>query len=193
MIRPGSEAEAFVRTQRQSRAFSAHTTHIAKTAPAPVTADQAPEASRDPSSAAGSLAQPARTRLDPPAPSPALAGGPRLQITVEIDLADLTLAMETFKAGLPGSARIDARPALGLSQDKAPCAPLALTARQWQILALIGEGLSNKVIARWLGLSHFTVRNHLSQILLSMGLASRQQARAAFAALTPAALADATR
>jgi DNA-binding CsgD family transcriptional regulator len=128
------------------------------------------------------------TRGDRPASDPAVAGGPRLRVTVEIDFADLARAIETFKMSLPASARIEARPALGSSQAQEPCASLALTARQWQVLALIGEGLSNKAIARRLGLSHFTVRNHLSQILLTMGLASRQQARTAFAAFDPRGL-----
>ena len=39
-----------------------------------------------------------------------------------------------------------------------------LTERQIQILELLGQGLSNKVIAKSLGVSHFTVRNHISQL-----------------------------
>ncbi len=38
----------------------------------------------------------------------------------------------------------------------------ALTERQIHILDLLAQGLSNKEIARALGLSHFTVRNHIS-------------------------------
>ncbi len=43
-----------------------------------------------------------------------------------------------------------------------PNASDALTERQIRILGLLGQGLSNKEIARALGLSHFTVRNHIS-------------------------------
>lgn len=170
LVRPGCDAQALVGAQRQILA------HTAPSAPAHGVAAPAPAASGD-----------------TPESGPVLAAGLRLQITVEIDLADLTLAMETFKTNLPASARLEARPTLALSQAQEPCASVALTARQWQILALIGEGLSSKAIARRLGLSHFTVRNHLSQILLTMGLASRQQARAAFLALTCEALPYAAR
>ena len=39
-----------------------------------------------------------------------------------------------------------------------------LTERQTQILELLRQGLSNKEIAKTLGRSHFTVRNHLSRL-----------------------------
>lgn len=170
MTRSGSDAEAIVGSQSQSQIL-AQTIPAAEAAPAHGAADPAPT-----------------THEEAPASDPAFAGGPRLRVSVEIDFADLARAIETFKMSLPASARIEARPALASSQAQEPCASLALTARQWQVLALIGEGLSNKAIARRLGLSHFTVRNHLSQILLTMGLASRRQARTAFAALTHEAL-----
>lgn len=41
----------------------------------------------------------------------------------------------------------------------------ALTERQRDVLALLVQGLSNKEIGRRLHLSHFTVRNHVSNIL----------------------------
>ena len=50
-----------------------------------------------------------------------------------------------------------------------------LTARQFDIALGIIRGLSNKDIGRELGISHFTVRNHLSRILLVLGLAGRQE------------------
>jgi DNA-binding NarL/FixJ family response regulator len=48
-----------------------------------------------------------------------------------------------------------------------------LTERQVQILALVGEGLANKEIARILGLSHFTVRNHLMALFRLYGVSRR--------------------
>lgn len=59
-----------------------------------------------------------------------------------------------------------------------------LTGRQREIVALLAEGLSNKKIARRLGLSHFTVRNHVSQVLRAFNLATRQHAIALFKAGT---------
>lgn len=54
----------------------------------------------------------------------------------------------------------------------------ALTERQRDVLRLLVEGLSNKEIARRLALSHFTVRNHVSQILRSFDFSTRRQAEA---------------
>lgn len=53
-----------------------------------------------------------------------------------------------------------------------------LTERQRDVLRLLAEGLSNKEIARRLALSHFTVRNHVSQILRSFDFSTRRQAEA---------------
>ena len=50
-----------------------------------------------------------------------------------------------------------------------------LTQRQFEIALGVMRGLSNKGIGRELGISHFTVRNHLSRILLLFGLSSRQE------------------
>lgn len=51
-----------------------------------------------------------------------------------------------------------------------------LTPRQCEVLDLLCEGLSNKVIARRLGLSEFTVRGHVQAVLVLLGVSSRSQA-----------------
>lgn len=48
-----------------------------------------------------------------------------------------------------------------------------LTPRQRQILDMLQHGQSNKQIARKLGLSHFTVRNHVSKLLQIHNVHSR--------------------
>lgn len=50
-----------------------------------------------------------------------------------------------------------------------------LTDRQQEILQLLAEGKSNKLIARCLGLSHFTVRNHVTILMRSLNVQRRDQ------------------
>lgn len=50
-----------------------------------------------------------------------------------------------------------------------------LTVRQFEIALRVMRGLSNKKIGRGLGISHFTVRNHLSQIPLILGCFTRHE------------------
>jgi DNA-binding NarL/FixJ family response regulator len=60
--------------------------------------------------------------------------------------------------------------------DPATSTPPRLTPRQCEVLDLLCEGLSNKVIARRLALSEFTVRGHVQAILGLLGVTSRSQA-----------------
>ena len=54
---------------------------------------------------------------------------------------------------------------------------MRLSDRLIQILPLIVEGNSNKQIGRLLGISHFTVRNHVSRLLRLYGARSRDELR----------------
>ena len=58
------------------------------------------------------------------------------------------------------------------SAEEAP----PLTPREAEVLALIGEGLSNKAIARRLGISVHTVKFHLEALFQKIGAASRAEA-----------------
>jgi two-component system, NarL family, nitrate/nitrite response regulator NarL len=49
----------------------------------------------------------------------------------------------------------------------------ALTPRQADIAALLQEKRSNKVIAKELGISHFTVRNHITVLMLLLDVDKR--------------------
>ena len=51
-----------------------------------------------------------------------------------------------------------------------------LTKRQLQVLALLCEGLPNKLICRELGISAGTCKAHMSSILRELGVGSRLQA-----------------
>ncbi len=52
----------------------------------------------------------------------------------------------------------------------------ALTPRQLEVLGLITQGLSNKEIARELGLSEATVKFHLKNIFAKLGVSRRGMA-----------------
>ncbi|WP_418127929.1 response regulator transcription factor [Variovorax sp. KK3] len=56
-----------------------------------------------------------------------------------------------------------------------------LTARKLEVLGLIAQGQSNKLIARALNLSPHTVKRHVTRILDGLDLSSRLQASAWFA------------
>ena len=60
-------------------------------------------------------------------------------------------------------------------KDKAPLI-FGLTARQLSVLELLATGATNKVIARKLGISPATVKNHVDSIFEKMGAANRVQA-----------------
>lgn len=73
------------------------------------------------------------------------------------------------------------RPARPTSRAKDELA-LTLTARQIEVLALMGEGLSNAEIADRLFLGESTVKWHVRKILRALGAANRAQAVARFLA-----------
>jgi DNA-binding NarL/FixJ family response regulator len=73
-----------------------------------------------------------------------------------------------------------------IAQPPTPSSPPAgpadqLTPRERQVLELIGEGSSNKVIALALGVSEKTVKTHVGHVLAKLGVNDRTQA-ALFAA-----------
>jgi DNA-binding CsgD family transcriptional regulator len=57
-----------------------------------------------------------------------------------------------------------------------PPYPDVLTPREWEVLALIREGLTNPQIAQRLGVSESAAKFHVSEILSKLGVESRQEA-----------------
>jgi DNA-binding NarL/FixJ family response regulator len=51
-----------------------------------------------------------------------------------------------------------------------------LTAREGEVLGLLGRGLSNKMIARELHISEHTVKFHISSIYSKLGVSNRAEA-----------------
>jgi two-component system, NarL family, nitrate/nitrite response regulator NarL len=66
-------------------------------------------------------------------------------------------------------------PAGGSSLVRSADGP-SLTPRQTEVLALLGRGLSNKMIGRRLGLSEHTIRGHIQGLLSVLGVARRAEA-----------------
>src|SRR5438093_1595690 len=59
-----------------------------------------------------------------------------------------------------------------------PPHPDVLTPREWEVLALVREGLLNPGIAERLGLRGSTVKHHVSQIIAKLGVQTREEAAA---------------
>jgi len=92
--------------------------------------------------------------------------------------AQIAAAIGAVAAGLIVHSREDAddtaaRPAFHALGETAP--PL-LTPREVEVLSAIGDGLSNKAVARRLGISQHTVKFHVEALLRKLGAASRAEA-----------------
>lgn len=71
-----------------------------------------------------------------------------------------------------------------LAADKHPLKE-SCTLRESEVLALIAEGLSNKEIARRLGIAVSTVKNHVHVVLAKMSVRCRSQAIMRFHSMQP--------
>jgi DNA-binding CsgD family transcriptional regulator len=82
-------------------------------------------------------------------------------------------ALRAVAAGLAVRPAENTRPAFGALPE--PEQNL-LTPREVEVLAAIGNGLSNKAVARQLGISQHTVKFHVEALLRKLGAASRAEA-----------------
>ncbi|MES5824774.1 response regulator transcription factor [Streptomyces sp. RG80] len=99
----------------------------------------------------------------------------------QIQGSDLVSAVRTVAAGqslLDPSAttKLMARLRGGQQKEEEPEALPGLTDREREILALIGEGLTNRQIGQRLYLAEKTVKNHISRLLAKLGVERRIQA-----------------
>ena len=138
-----------------------------------------------------SAAAPAVVLLtDRGAPLPAIAGalraGARAVLPSDVAAATLALAVEAAAAGLTvlppaatdallGSPDGAAAAAIAVRPGMAAGRP-ALSAREREVLALLAEGLPNKVIAPRLGISEHTVKAHVAAIFEKLGTGTRAEA-----------------
>jgi DNA-binding NarL/FixJ family response regulator len=110
---------------------------------------------------------------------PAIRAGARGYVYKDVDPAALAAAVRSVHAGHVllepevAAALLDSGGG-GAAESGAQAAPL--TAREREVLVLIAQGRSNREIARALVLAEKTVKTHVSNILMKLGVADRTQA-----------------
>ena len=82
-----------------------------------------------------------------------------------------------IRAAAQGDAPLDPRAARELLTARASDRPdTGLTERERAVLALVGSGMPNKLIAMRLGISEKTVKAHLTNVFRAIGVTDRTQA-----------------
>jgi DNA-binding NarL/FixJ family response regulator len=82
-----------------------------------------------------------------------------------------------IKAAASGQVQLSPQAAARLVREvRAPESPEALTERETDVLRLLAAGKANKEIAMALHVSETTVKTHVSNILMKLGVSSRTQA-----------------
>ena len=110
-----------------------------------------------------------------------LRNGAQGYLLKDMDPDELVLALRDIVAGktvvAPDLAPVLAKVVQGDDTDNIDTGPFAdLTPRETEILSLVADGQSNKVIARNLGISDGTVKLHVKAILRKLGVHSRVEA-----------------
>jgi NarL family two-component system response regulator LiaR len=105
---------------------------------------------------------------------PAVRAGAAGYLLKDVQPQELVAAIRTVHEG---GSLLHPVVAARLMDELAGSAPLEqLTAREREVLVLIGRGLANKLIARELGIAEKTVKAHVSSVLAKLGLTDRTQA-----------------
>lgn len=91
--------------------------------------------------------------------------------------ADPDEVVKSVRAAARGESPLAPRAARVLLASRGrPPSDERLTAREEEVLGLVGEGLANKQIARRLGISEKTVKAHLGSVFQRIGVQSRTEA-----------------
>ena len=111
----------------------------------------------------------------------AIMAGASGYVLKQISGTDLVTAVRTVAGGQSmldagATTRLMARIRGESTHDEQPKALEALTEREREILALIGEGMTNREIGQRLFLAEKTVKNHISRLLAKLGVERRVQA-----------------
>jgi DNA-binding NarL/FixJ family response regulator len=119
---------------------------------------------------------------DPSVVVPAVRAGASGVVYKDVEPRDLASAIRSVHAGhvllQPDVAAALLAPASGSGFMSGSPADLlaALTGREREVLAEIARGRSNREIARSLSLAEKTVKTHVSNVLMKLGVADRTQA-----------------
>lgn len=90
--------------------------------------------------------------------------------------SDPAVLIDGVRAAANGDVPLDARAARALLDSRQRLPVPKLTEREEEVLALVGQGLANKTIARQLGISDKTVKAHLTRVFAELGVSDRTQA-----------------
>jgi DNA-binding NarL/FixJ family response regulator len=104
----------------------------------------------------------------------ALDAGAIGYVLKDTDPADL---LEAIRAAARGQSPLEPRVSRTPLHGRRTAAPvIELTAREQEVLALVGRGLANKQIARALGIREGTVKAHLTNVFQRIGVRDRTSA-----------------
>lgn len=90
--------------------------------------------------------------------------------------AETSSLLTSVREAANGDVPLDSRAARALVDHRRLRDKPALTRREEQVLELVRDGLTNKAIARELGISEKTVKTHLTKIFATLGVVGRTQA-----------------
>jgi DNA-binding NarL/FixJ family response regulator len=102
--------------------------------------------------------------------------GARGLLLEDVDGEKLAAALYAVSRGLLVLNPLLALPSLSTAPPTENAAADALTPRELEVLALVAEGLPNKVIASRLGISEHTVKFHVNSVMSKLGVQSRTEA-----------------
>ena len=103
----------------------------------------------------------------------ALDAGAAGYLLKDAEPGELARAIE---AAARGDAPLDPRAARALLSARRAAEEETLSPREREVLAMVGEGLPNKLIARELAISEKTVKAHLTSVYRQIGVTDRTQA-----------------
>jgi DNA-binding NarL/FixJ family response regulator len=105
-----------------------------------------------------------------------LRAGIRGIISSESTAEEIEGAIQAVNAGLVAITPAASTTLLGEARVPAQALREPLSDRESEVLALVAEGFSNKIVAYRLNISEHTVKTHVTAILAKLGAASRTEA-----------------